>query len=77
VRMQALEALGDAARAAEARAAYERFRPDDNARDRAVTAARRRDPAADHASEPAAIFDLQRVGAPGLPAAAGPAEAGR
>ena len=34
-------------------------------------------PAADHAAEPAAIFDLQRAGAPGLPAAAGPAEAGR
>ena len=67
VRMQALEASGDAAAAAEARASYERFRPDDNARDRAVTAARSRDPAANHAAEPSAIFDLQRPGAPGLP----------
>jgi hypothetical protein len=65
--MQALEASGDAAAAAHARASYERFRPDDNARDRAVTAARSRDPAANHAAEPSAIFDLQRPGAPGLP----------
>jgi tetratricopeptide (TPR) repeat protein len=72
VRMQALEASGDAEGAAAARASYERFRPDDNARDRAVTLARSRDPAADHAAEPSAIFDLQRPGAPGLPAGAGP-----
>ena len=70
VRMQALEALGDTAGAADARASYERFRPDDHARDRAVSLARARDRAADHAAEPSAIFDLQRAGAPGLPAAA-------
>jgi tetratricopeptide (TPR) repeat protein len=66
IRMQALEAIGDATRAADARAAYERYRPDDNARDRAVNAARARDAAANHAAEPAAVYDLQRVGAPGL-----------
>ena len=66
VRMQAMEALGDADGAAEARAAHERHRPDDNARDRAVRAARARDPAADHAAEASAIYELQRPGAPGL-----------
>jgi hypothetical protein len=66
VRMQAMEALGDEAGAAEARAAHERHRPDDNARDRAVRAARARDPAADHAAEASAIYGLQRPGAPGL-----------
>ena len=65
IRMQALEAIGDATRAADARAAYERYRPDDNARDRAVNAARARDAAANHAAEPAAVYDLQRIGAPG------------
>jgi hypothetical protein len=64
--MQAMEALGDADGAAEARAAHERHRPDDNARDRAVRAARARDPAADHAAEASAIYELQRPGAPGL-----------
>ncbi|MFO0963456.1 MAG: multiheme c-type cytochrome [Phycisphaerales bacterium] len=67
VRTQALEALGDAAAAATARAAYETYRPDDNARDRAVNLARQRDPAANHAAEPAAIYELQRPGAPTLP----------
>jgi tetratricopeptide (TPR) repeat protein len=66
IRMQALEAIGDGTRAADARAAYERYRPDDNARDRAVNAARARDAAANHAAEPAAVYDLQRIGAPGL-----------
>ena len=69
VRAQALEASGDAAAAAEALASYERFRPDDNARDRAMNLARARDAAADHAAEPSAIYDLQRIGAPGLAAA--------
>jgi hypothetical protein len=64
--MQALEALGDPTGASEARAAHDRHRPDDNARDRAVRAARARDPAADHAAEASAIYELQRPGAPGL-----------
>ena len=73
IRMQALEASGDTARAADARLAYERYRPDDNARDRAVSLARARDAAANHAAESAAVYDLQRLGAPGLPAEARPA----
>jgi tetratricopeptide (TPR) repeat protein len=60
------EQLGDPARAAEHRAAHERFRPDDNARDRAVTVARRANPAADHAAQAIVIYSLQRPGAPEL-----------
>ena len=66
--LQTVEALGDPEAATRARREYERYRPDDNARDRAVTAARAANPAADHAAEPAAVYDLQRPGAPGLPA---------
>jgi tetratricopeptide (TPR) repeat protein len=47
---------------------HERYRPDDNAVERAVSTHRRRNPAADHAAEPVAIYDLQRRGAFGLPA---------
>ncbi len=77
VRAQALESLGDSTGAAAAREAYERYRPDDNARDRAVRLARERDRAADRAAEPSAIFDLQRAGAPGLPGAQAAPEAGK
>jgi tetratricopeptide (TPR) repeat protein len=65
--------LGDAAKAAEHRGLHERFRPDDNARDRAIAIARRREPAADHAAQAVVIYDLQRPGAfelPGRPAVA-------
>jgi tetratricopeptide (TPR) repeat protein len=55
--------LGDEPRAAEHRRLHEKYRPDDNARDRAVTAARLRDPAADHAAQAIVIYDLQRPGA--------------
>ena len=41
------------------------YKPDDNARDRAITAARRADPAADHAAEAVTVYDLQRVGTEG------------
>ena len=61
------EQLGDAARAAEHRKLHERFRPDDNARDRAIAIARRANPAADHAAQAVVIYDLQRPGAPELP----------
>ena len=44
-------------------AEHERYRVDDNARDQAVAAARRRDPAADHAADPVVIHDLKRPGA--------------
>jgi tetratricopeptide (TPR) repeat protein len=59
--------LGDESRANEHRRLHEKYRPDDNARDRAVTAARLRDEAADHAAQAIVIYPLQRPGAPGLP----------
>lgn len=52
--------LGDGDRSAQHRQLHERYRPDDNARDRAVTRARRRDPAADHAAQAIVIYSLQR-----------------
>lgn len=58
--------LGETEVAAEHRRLHERYRPDDNARDRAVTLARRRDPAADHAAQAIVIYDLQRPGALGM-----------
>jgi len=64
---QVYEQLGDTTLAAEHRALHEKYRVDDNARDHAVSAARRRDPAANHAAEEIVIYDLQRPGAPGLP----------
>ena len=57
--------LGDTASASEHRKLHERYRPDDNARDRAVSIARRRDPAADHAAQATVIYSLQRAGARG------------
>ncbi|MEC8719588.1 MAG: tetratricopeptide repeat protein [Verrucomicrobiota bacterium] len=42
------------------REAHEKYRFDDNARDRAVAVARARDPAARHASQSIVIYDLQR-----------------
>jgi tetratricopeptide (TPR) repeat protein len=60
-------ALTGARERAEAhRALYEQYRPDDNAREVAVTRHRRANPAADHAAEAVVIYDLQRPGAPGL-----------
>ena len=55
--------LGDEEKAQEHFVAYQRYRPDDNARDRAVTLARAADPAANHAAEAIVIYDLQRDGA--------------
>ena len=54
--------LGDAETASHHRALHARYRPDDNARDRAVAAARRRDPAANFAAEALVVYDLQRDG---------------
>ncbi len=61
--------------AAEHRRLHEIYRPDDQAIQRAVTLHRSRNPAADHAAEPIAIYDLQRAeslarGKGGLPASA-------
>ena len=52
------EELGDAERAEHHRAQHERYRPDDNARDAAIAAARRRYPAADRAAEAVVIYPL-------------------
>jgi tetratricopeptide (TPR) repeat protein len=61
--------LGDQKRAAIHQGLHERYRPDDNARDRAIAIERRRNPAADHAAQATIIYSLQRPGAPGLSAA--------
>ncbi|MEM1080963.1 MAG: tetratricopeptide repeat protein, partial [Pseudomonadota bacterium] len=52
--------LGQAPRAAYHAAEYARYRIDDNARDRAIAAARRANPAANHAADPVVIYDLHR-----------------
>ena len=52
--------LGDEKRAAAHRALHERYRTDDNARDRAISIARRRDKAADHAAQAIVIYSLHR-----------------
>jgi tetratricopeptide repeat protein/cytochrome c554/c'-like protein len=57
---QVYDAQGLAEEAADARTLHQRYRVDDNARDRAVAAARRMDPAADHAANAVVIYDLQR-----------------
>ena len=64
--------LGDRARAATHRDLHAKFKVDDNARDRAITAARIRYPAANHAAETIVIRDLQRDGAYELPLASDP-----
>jgi len=69
--------LGNNQLADEHRQAHERYRPDDNARDRAISIARRSNPAADHAAQAIVIYSLHRPGAPGLtaPKATGPTTA--
>jgi tetratricopeptide (TPR) repeat protein len=54
--------LGDEQRATHHRNLHERYRPDDNARDRAIAIARRANAAADHAAQAIVIYDLQRRG---------------
>ncbi len=58
---QALQELGDTVGEAEALAQHAKYKPDENARDRAVNLARIRDAAANHASEAIVIYDLQRA----------------
>ena len=58
--------LGDRAAAARHATAFERYRTDDNAADRAIQVARSRDPAANHAADAIVIYDLARPGAYGL-----------
>ncbi|MGE0454513.1 MAG: multiheme c-type cytochrome [Vicinamibacteria bacterium] len=55
--------LGDKQRAEKHAAQYQKYKVDDNARDRAVTRARMNDPAANHAAEAIVIYDLNRAGA--------------
>lgn len=61
--------LGDTKLAEEHRRLHERFRPDDNARDRAIAIHRRQNAAADHAAQAIVIYPLQRPGAFGLSSA--------
>ena len=58
--------LGDEPTAIQHRRLHEKYRPDDNAKDRAISAARRRDPAANRAAEAVVVYDLQRRGAFGF-----------
>lgn len=58
--------LGETASAENHRKLHERYRPDDNARDRAIAIHRRNNPAADHAAQATVIYPLQRKGAFGL-----------
>ena len=55
--------LGEPEKAAEHFRLYQIYRPDDNSRDRVFAAHRAANPAADHAAEAIAIYDLQRSGA--------------
>jgi hypothetical protein len=58
--------LGDETKAAYHRAEHQKYLPDYNAQDRAISIARRANPAADHAAQATVIYPLQRVGAPEL-----------
>lgn len=64
--------LGEPDKAATHRRLHEKYRPDDNAGDRAVAMRRRNDPAADKAAEAVVIYDLQRQGSSGLSRMRGP-----
>ena len=52
--------LGDRERAAKHFELYQKYRPDDNARDRAIALHRAGNPAADHAADAIVIYDLNR-----------------
>ena len=58
---QAYTRLGKPDLADQHRKLHAIYRPDDNARDRAIGAARRRNAAANHAAEAVVIYDLQRT----------------
>ncbi len=55
--------LGDDIRAAEHERLHARYKPDDNARDRAIALARQKYPAANHAAEAVVIYSLNRADA--------------
>ncbi|MGC6449131.1 MAG: tetratricopeptide repeat protein [Pirellulaceae bacterium] len=52
--------LGDEQKSEEHRKLHSRYKPDDNARDRAVALARQKYPAANHAAEDLVIYDLTK-----------------
>lgn len=58
--------LGEEELAAKHRKLHQRFKPDDNARGRAIRLAREKYPAANNAAEALVIYPLHRPGAPGL-----------
>ena len=64
--VQVFDRLSNNEKSSYHRSQHERYRIDDNARDRAVTLARQKDVAANHAAEPVVIYDLQREDAYGL-----------
>jgi hypothetical protein len=59
---QVFDDLGDDERASFHAAEHSRYKPDDNARDRAATAARRAHPAADRAAESVVVYPLRTDG---------------
>lgn len=59
--------LGEREKSEEHERLHAKYKPDDNARDFAVAAARRRYPAANHAAEAVVIYDLGREAAYDLP----------
>ena len=66
--------LGEESGAAEHRKLHERYREDNNARDRAIALARHRDAAADHAAQSIVIYSLLPSNATRLPAEASPSD---
>ncbi|HSM51665.1 MAG TPA: multiheme c-type cytochrome, partial [Thermoanaerobaculia bacterium] len=70
---RALAVLGRTAEAEEHRRLFERYRPDEPSRERAVVAARRRDPIADRLAEPVKVYELAPIPPGAPPAAALPA----
>src|SRR5439155_15389153 len=58
--------LGDVKQAEEHAKLHARYKVDDNARDRAMVAARKKYPAANNAAEALVIYPLQRQQAPGV-----------
>jgi tetratricopeptide (TPR) repeat protein len=58
--------FGDETKASHHRREHQKYLPDYNAQDAAVSIARRADPAANHAAQATVIYPLQRPGAPEL-----------
>lgn len=58
---QAFAQLGKDEESAKHRALYEKYQLDNNAHDRATALARRKNPAADHAANPVAIYELKNT----------------